>query len=313
MIGQIPQGVGTGNSGLAYMQWFQPVNSTPRYRTLVNSYLTFASEQGIALFGVAVFAGVFIWKWSHIIPCSEWMRSAMIGARGSLVAFAVAGFFSTTMEERLLWGIPLLCVGLLFFGVWSSEKRCGSLRLLRVALLTSVVVCTGLLLIGKILVLRNPERIRLNKGEVEIAIARGSGRHFVTWVDEQVLGADYGKLLRALAVKSDARIRVPVEFNTDAVEPGETLIVTGDCVSRLTSVPEDMEIILIAPARVDVREARQILRGAKHISLFTPSFDDDGRAALWNSAAAESAIKPLVIDGVASQVESAWDQIVDRL
>ena len=47
MLCDAPFGWGLGKSGEAYMQWYQPLERNERYRTLVNSHLTWIVETGI--------------------------------------------------------------------------------------------------------------------------------------------------------------------------------------------------------------------------------------------------------------------------
>lgn len=44
MIADAPHGWGLGNAGHAYMEWYQPLSSMERYRTLVNSHFTWLVE-----------------------------------------------------------------------------------------------------------------------------------------------------------------------------------------------------------------------------------------------------------------------------
>ncbi len=318
MIAQIPQGVGTRNSGSAYMQWFQPLESTPRYRTLVNSYLTFAAEQGIGVFALAVFGVVLLWRWptssaSLTASAKEQMEGLNIGARGSLIAFAVAGFFSTTMEEPALWLAPAFCGAVMVIGIWRSGIRFGLLLAAGRALVASAAICAGMFAAGAILSWREPLMVRLHQGEVALEPRFAAARRCLVWVDEGVLGSDYGKLMRELALKQGANVRVALEPDPKAHRPGETLIVTGDTVSRLDSASAAGALVLIAPSRLEERQAAEILRGVRKGMLFTPSFDEDGRSAAWNKAAAEAGVPVRVIDGVGSQVDSVWSETVPKL
>jgi O-antigen ligase len=45
MAADNPLGFGTGKSGEAYMQWYQPIDASTEYRTMVNSYLTFLTSR----------------------------------------------------------------------------------------------------------------------------------------------------------------------------------------------------------------------------------------------------------------------------
>ena len=155
--------------------------------------------------------------------------------------------------------------------------------------------------------------VRLHQGEVALEPRFAAARRCLVWVDEGVLGSDYGKLMRELALKQGANVRVALEPDPKAHRPGETLIVTGDTVSRLDSASAAGALVLIAPSRLEERQAAEILRGVRKGMLFTPSFDEDGRSAAWNKAAAEAGVPVRVIDGVGSQVDSVWSETVPKL
>ena len=310
MIAQIPQGVGQGKSGSAYMQWFQPLDSKTRYRTLVNSYLTLAVEQGVGVFALTLFGAAMLWRWSDVRRYTGWMGAMMIGARGSLVAFAVAGFFSTTMEEWVLWIVPAVCGFALLLGVMRSHERRAIGTTALVAAMISLACCAGLYAVGWIAVARQPVKISCCGEEVRIEPEGGAhGRDFVFSVDETVMGEDFGKLLRRLAIDQIATVHV----NGSMQSQNQVFVATGETASRLSSEKQGLSLVLIAPARIETSDAREILKKAKSVTLFLPSFDDDGRVAFWKEAAAETGIKPLQLEGVGSQVESAWDELVKKL
>ena len=310
MIAEIPQGVGRGKSGAAYMQWFQPLDSKPRYRTLVNSYLTFAAEQGIGVFALALFGAALLWRWSDVRRNTGWMGAMMSGARGSLVAFAAAGFFSTTMEEWILWIVPAACGFALLLGAMRSQERRFVGTTVLVAAMTSLACCAGLYAAGWIAASKQPVKIAYCGEEVRIEPTVGAhGRDFIFCVDETVLGEDYGKLLRRLAIDRIATVHV----NGTAQNQDQVFVATGETISRLASEKTGLSLVLIAPARIESSDAREILKKSKSVKLFLPSFDDDGRVAFWKEAAAESSIKPLQLEGVGSQVESSWDELVKKL
>lgn len=104
MMVDAPQGWGIGNSGKAFMQWYQPTQRTEQYRTLVNSHLTWLVEVGWLL----RFAYIFAWgsvfllclptttpRW-QAIPLAVWL------------VFGVAAFFSSVAESIWLWIVPAL-------------------------------------------------------------------------------------------------------------------------------------------------------------------------------------------------------------
>lgn len=309
MIAQIPQGVGRGKSGAVYMQWFQPLNSTTRYRTLVNSYLTFAAEQGLAIFGCVIFAAAAFWAGTNNPNCRWGIQAVTTGAQGSLVAFVTAGLFSTTMEEWVLWVFPAACMLVLASITIRSKERQPWLRTLKVATGAGLGICAALYGSGWDATWGEPLRIADQGETIRVKPAHITPqRHFLVWVDEAVLGEDAGKLLRRLALERNAVVSVGGEARGD-----EVLVVTGESVSRLSASESGRELVLIAPARIEETTATAILRAAKSVTMFTPSFDDDGRVAFWRKAAAETGIKPLQLEGVGSQVEWVWDDLVNKL
>ena len=111
MIAENPFGVGTGNSGQMYMQWYEPLDLTAPYRTMVNSFLTYLDEQGLLVFGLTMFAAAVLWRMAGRERRCETMPAVAGALKGSIVAFAVSGLFSTTMEDGWLWippGVSLL-------------------------------------------------------------------------------------------------------------------------------------------------------------------------------------------------------------
>lgn len=127
MMCDAPLGWGLGNSGSAYMNWYQPLDRYERYRTLVSSHLTWFVETGwagvcfwmaawlsVLYFGIVV--GLRFRRWSCF---SEW------------ICLCVAGAFSSVMESAWLWIAPVataLCEAVFFRrGLWLCLHRCAIL------------------------------------------------------------------------------------------------------------------------------------------------------------------------------------------
>ncbi len=93
-------GWGSGNSGLAFMQWFQNPASTFGVGGMVNSYLWFAVEHGLPALFLALLA--------FVMPCSLGFLQTEIqsgarqlllkGAVTGLICFMVSSVFSTFCE-----------------------------------------------------------------------------------------------------------------------------------------------------------------------------------------------------------------------
>ena len=114
-----PSGWGFGRAASAYQQWYQPLDQTQTYLTLINSHLTWLVEIGwpwrfLYVFGwLAVLA--LCWPkqlrgqrfgWL-VIPVAVW------------VVFAVASWFSSVADSPWLWVLPV--ASLVPMLVWRSR------------------------------------------------------------------------------------------------------------------------------------------------------------------------------------------------
>ena len=314
MLASIPQGVGTGNSGEVYMQWFEPPEMDAGYRTLVNSYLTFAVEQGLGLFGAALFAAIFIWRWAPCQTPNRLLQNAVTAARASLIGFAVAGFFTTTMEEPMLW-VPAGAAVAFLFGAklaspWRPLPHPPANAALHAVAVTGVV-CAILFLSGLLFDANEPVRISAALSGVTVVPREAKPGAISVLVDEQVSGKDYGKMLRQLAVESKRALHVGPMADS-ASDPW--MLVMG---SRIDDMKDGAgkRLILIAPARLEDPASRAILGAASRAILFLPGFDEDGRVSAWRKAATGLGAKVEVhdLDSVGTEVAWDWPDITGQL
>lgn len=106
MMHDSPWGWGFGNSGAAYMNWYQPFDRFERYRTLVNSHLTWFVETG--------WTGTLAWVVAWVILL---LLGIIIGLKfrrwtcfANLLCLAISGAFSSVFESTWLWIIPIALV-----------------------------------------------------------------------------------------------------------------------------------------------------------------------------------------------------------
>lgn len=103
MMRDAPEGWGSGEAGLAYMNWYQPLARTERYRTLVSGHFTALVERGeagrvtylLAILAILWIGGEYLRKGGRPLPLALW------------TVFGVSACFSTTTEEKMLWALPL--------------------------------------------------------------------------------------------------------------------------------------------------------------------------------------------------------------
>lgn len=314
MISDAPRGVGTGKSGDFYMQWYQGFEERARYRTLVNSYLTWTAERGwlpaLAL-GIAVAA---LWRATRR---REWR---VVCARGALVAFAVAGFFSTTMETLAAWLAAFSAMSILLADLCamfrSGEKalRMRTGRLLDLpkiegmcaTILPPAGVLGAIIVAGTLLERTQPVRIHSgNNGIVEVSPADGGKRDLFVMSDDAVLGDDCGKLVRQLASEADIRLRVtqsgPVSWDDD-------ILVAGDAAAEMPRPGKGVKILL-APSEIE--ETTGVL--SENSLLFLPEMDEDGRVDFWEEAARGTPARVVTLDGVGNMVGWKWKDVVDEI
>lgn len=309
MAAENPLGFGVGRSGEVYMNWYQPIDMTAGYRTMVNSYLTALVEWGWPLFALAVIATAFFWGWAN--PGRErptgWTVAS--GARGVLVAFAVAGIFSTTMEEPVLWIMPGLAA--LALGIWAITERrkpeSGA-----PAVFAGAGLCLVLFLGGWGMSRTDGLRKEFSKtaGVEHVALQHGDARAGV-WaveIDPEVLGQTSGKLLRQLATSWNARLEVGGTPGSEA-----HVILCGGAVEQ--QMPDKLSaLVLLAPAKMEEADAGRLLDAARDVRIFVPDIDEDGRSAFWKEmVAARKNVELVTVAGVGRQLDWGWDQVIEKL
>lgn len=106
MIVDAPVGWGVGNAGTAFSNWYQPTSDNERYRTLVNSHLTWLVEFGWLL------RVLYVLGWMAVfVLCYAGTAQSKTGygvAFGLWLAFFFASSFSSVAEVPWLWVLPVL-------------------------------------------------------------------------------------------------------------------------------------------------------------------------------------------------------------
>jgi hypothetical protein len=106
MLADNPEGVGSGMSGMIYATFYQPVESSAQYRTMVNSFLTFAVENGLFLAFLAalgfalplIAAVILLGKHKLSAGKSFWMITGVC----ILAGCAVSGMGSSCFDPNVL-------------------------------------------------------------------------------------------------------------------------------------------------------------------------------------------------------------------
>jgi|GEM_PF-1905639 len=312
-----PHGFGRGHSGEAYMQWYQPLEITAGYRTMVNSYLTFLVERGWLLSALFVFSFSLFWFWAVPSRDSLLHFEIMMGWRASILAFLVSGFFSTVMEEPLLWIIPGLCLIFLTVGGILSRAK-SSFRQLCGAGLGSVLILLALYTGG--IVQRVNDPFTHTCGTIEgrntitgIGLRRmttGSTSRWIVIPDREILGENYGKLLRQWVLQSGVQLKIQDKVNRATTN--QFLLLVGKAVQS-TPIASSLPVLLVSPAVISDDQAEQWVKACPHLLLLVPSIDEDGRARFWEEKADSVHLSPnsiVKLEGVGLRIDWDWPDVI---
>jgi hypothetical protein len=299
-----PLGFGAGQSGTAYMDWYQALERTEGYRTMVNSYLTFLVERGWALFGLSLTLAVLFWRWS--LPHGKHCQ-LIISLKASILAFLVAGFFSTTMENPWLWILPSLAAFAVVAMMFATKETPRWGVVLRDSITITLLLLGGLWMLGWWMASKDPlirECGHRDGLRTVVSVSPRNPAHSIHLIpDPIVLGDRYGKLIQALALGANSRVGLEGGGKSDL------LLATGvECFKKASD--ERQQVIWIAPPVPSESEAANLARFAHPALLLNPEIDEDGRSSWWIAhPLPHTQIIPL--DGVGTRIDWAWDRIIE--
>jgi hypothetical protein len=292
MIVDAPYGWGIGKSGEAYSQWYQPVDRSEKYRTLVNSHLTFLVEVGwplrlIYILGWAVI-GWLCWptKTTPILSISL----------GVWISFFIASGFSSVEESPTLWILPVS--GLIAVIAWRiKEYQWPPVKPL---------LLTGFALIGFISIwiglTTTKSRIYADNGVITL----GDGEP-VTWlvIDKKVMGANYGHILRRfLAAHVSGVIAITASSSKLPSFVGKTVVLAGSVLDLKPSIISSAHrIIILNPTRFP-QEIGLSTVNASNVTVYFGQFSTSPSIDSWSD------IYPIrIIKGIGDFVPN-WPSLV---
>lgn len=281
MMVDAPGGWGIGNSGKAYMQWYQPLQHNERYRTLVNSHLTWLVEFGWPLRFLYLFAWAAVFLLCLPTKEARWYAVPL----GIWLSFGTAAFFSSIAESAWLWIVP----GLSLAAVLGNR-----LRIMEWPRLVTWVVTTGVATIFCV------SFLMVGKGKTEISGSKDLviiGKNVpLIWlvVDEQTLGiCSFAKSLRKYLAEhpTDRSIGiVPSLAYLPESLSGTTVVVAGspegrnqEKMRRLTSSVS--RLILLSPGyypqeagiALEAKSTVEVLFGEFSQSSFLMAWEETGK------------------------------------
>jgi hypothetical protein len=311
-----PAGFGAGSSGSEFMNWYQALDRTEGYRTMVNSYLTILVERGWFIMALGILAGAAfsVWTWPRR---GEPLGGVKAALWGSLVAFFVSGIFSTTMEEPILLIMPTLAGIALATCSLRPIPHAHLVSRTIASLATALIVCAALLLAGGIESRKDPLQrefgAQLNGAtsvvSVEPKAFSSEGESLGVMPDLAVLGPSWGKMLRDAALSGSRRVVVLQKLQDS--ENVDRLVVCGEAVAQLKGVVHDPLILLAPKALVDFP-----CQPRASMKVLLPEIDEDGRNRAWRQflqGSSFSDVRVVELQGVGTQVDWAWQQVLEAL
>jgi hypothetical protein len=205
IIGNTHGGVGYGESGYFYSQWFQSFGGEYVYTGLLNSYFEIAVEFG----GIVLLAGIFI---ASVLAYSlagirlkaggsNLLKPLAVCAGTSLLGIAVCALTSSAHTYAVVRLIVLLDAAILVVWLVVFRKMLAWKKVIACAGLSVLAVASGLFAWGKVYENRYEVKASLGPWGVVHLWKEGrteSGRHLLVMPDRAELGHLYGKKIRTM-------------------------------------------------------------------------------------------------------------------
>lgn len=199
MMSDAPGGWGLGNSGAAFMSWYQPLERRETYRTLVGSHFTWLVEFGrwgrcgyAAAWAFALLVcGLHLKRRRDPLPLALW------------ACFGTASIFSSVAESWVLWILPGVALGSALVTYCRTHGRLVRYGLPLLSCVIGAVLVSSLVIKGRSDARRSSLGVQRDANAGRTIVGASSGLAVPTaWLvaDPTVLGGEaYGRILRAAA------------------------------------------------------------------------------------------------------------------
>jgi hypothetical protein len=237
MFRAAPMGWGIGNSGVTYMKWFQTTDRSERYRTLVNSHLTWLVELG---WGIGF---IYLWGWFSLFWIA-WKIMSLTDrglSFGLIACLFTGGIFSSVLETVWLWILPILILGLSSVKMqWHGVQFGKIFSISAFAVLLAMCGFVSLSVLNGSTVRKLQDSVRCGNGDPVICL----------FPDSDVLGGElYMREFRDVLENHSGTVAVISDINnipknTDIIVlAGKQCIKINDILKSYTSV----KLLLISP------------------------------------------------------------------
>lgn len=302
MMRDAPAGWGLGNSGKAYMQWYQPLERTEGYRTMVNSHLTWLVE-----FGWGGRFGYLAGWLAVLLVCWPDRRARGLALTfGVWLAFTVAAFFSSVAESPWLWIVPVLSLSAALIvrlknHIWPVKAA----WLLPVG--GAALILTGIFLCSN-----GNSTVSGMKNKVVI----GSGKPSV-WVlaDSKTMGEYYGRHLRKALDPADGAVpTVAVVQSLSAItglDDGELALagkLSVEDKEQLTALMPSIKTVVFFNPLVYPQEIGITQNNAQKAKTIVGEFFESDAAQAWRKL---SAVK--TVEGVGEYLPNWADELLGKV
>lgn len=319
------KGWGEGSSGAAYMNWFQSVDRSENYTTMVNGFLHLAVEHGLPFtYLVLALLAAAILLYARITPMAggaPWFERLGQTASTVLVAWGIANIFSTLWTLPELWSLPALALvlPLLLLGRVRFDSP---VRLLTWGAGASAALCLLSIAVGSRLPSDSSARVSRESSQIIVLnkaeLLPSSEKGWDVWLDRVVLGPTPGKEMRRwLATPAAPRllkIRDSAGGST-AGESVENLMLFGEQAERLGRDIKgpDRHLVLIHPRGelplINIDNPPATNRGAYDIRIILPQIDQDGQNIRWARWARQHGATITYAASVGVDARAVWPEL----
>lgn len=184
------------------MGWYQPIDRHERYRTLVNSHLTWLVEFGWG----GRFALIWAWLLALGFGCVRWRARGDPLPLAVWISFATAAFFSSVAEDWVVGVVPAVTLAP---ATWTF---CSATATTRRVVAISTLLASGFVLSVFVVLgvsCRPTDVLPIHRAldGTRLTVGKGSPKDWVVYDAETMGGAAFGRLLRAFAQTSDGQGR----------------------------------------------------------------------------------------------------------
>jgi len=320
-------GWGAGESGRAYMNWYQAMDRDEGYTTMVNSYLHVAVEHGLPALVAVLWVGAWLLlvAWSGARDAAHThngalgtTRPTLMAAGASLVAWAISNVFTTLWIEPKLWVVPTIASLLLVWGACKTPViRLVSLTAASLAI--AVFAAAGLYGAGWWLLEKQALAFIPGKnGSVVLAADGSSSAAWHAWPDPVVLGPTPGKEFRRWLERRSTCIPLIVH-RAAPLQPGEVQAGAG-CIllfgRQAERIGEDYasachELWLIHPTVPPPASGKGPSQSPPMTTVVLPQIDEAGNGPSWRHWAKDNGARVVESPASGLDIRAVWPAVMN--